>query len=111
MSFSLNLKDNPALLTDFCQFGMGYGAMGEDIARRVACFDLIYRDIPDGGGFIVSAGLSQLIDYLRNLKFTEYDIEYLRSTQRFSDDFLEYLKKFFHEIVKGRKIIIISPLA
>ncbi|HCM10974.1 MAG TPA: hypothetical protein DHW75_08840 [Bacteroides sp.] len=24
---------------------------------------------------------------------------------------LEYLKKFFHEIVKGRKIIIISPLA
>lgn len=94
MSFSLNLKDNPALLTDFCQFGMAYGAMGGDIASSTACFDLVYRDIPDGGGFIVSAGLSQLIDYLRNLKFTDEDIEYLRSTQGFGEDFLDYLKNF-----------------
>lgn len=90
MSFSLNLKDNPALLTDFCQFGMAYGAMGGDIASSTACFDLVYRDIPDGGGFIVSAGLSQLIDYLRNLKFTEL-LKVISLIQFYHLNFLLYM--------------------
>ena len=94
MNGFLNNKERSALLTDFCQFGMASGAMGGDIASRTAYFDLVYRDIPDGGGFIVSAGLSQLIDYLRNLKFTDEDIAYLRSTQSFSEEFLDYLKNF-----------------
>ena len=46
MSFSLNLKDNPALLTDFCQFGMAYGAMGGDIASSTACLTLYTATFP-----------------------------------------------------------------
>ena len=94
MNSFFNNKMRSALLTDFCQFGMAYGALGGDIAERTAYFDLVYRDIPDGGGFIVSAGLSQLIDYLRNLEFTDDDIEFLRSTQSFTEEFLDYLKNF-----------------
>ena len=40
------------------------------------------------------AGLEQLIDYLKNLKFTEEDIEYLRGKGIFCEAFLEYLKNF-----------------
>lgn len=40
------------------------------------------------------AGLEQTIDYLKNLKFTEEDIEYLRSKNMFCEEFLEYLRNF-----------------
>ena len=39
-------------------------------------------------------GLEQLIDYIKNLKFDEKDIEYLRNKGMFSEEFLEYLKNF-----------------
>ena len=40
------------------------------------------------------AGLEQTIDYLKNLKFTEEDIEYLRSKNMFCEEFLDYLRNF-----------------
>lgn len=50
--------------------------------------------MPDNGGFAIMAGVEQLIDYLNNLKFNDEDIEYLRSKRLFSEEFLDYLKKF-----------------
>ena len=35
------------------------------------------------------AGLKQVIDYLKNLTFTEQDIEYLRSKGIFCEEFLD----------------------
>ena len=60
----------------------------------VAVFDVFFRTIPDNGGFAIFAGLEQLIDYLKNLSFTEEDIEYLRSKNCFSETFLDYLRNF-----------------
>jgi nicotinic acid phosphoribosyltransferase len=42
---------------------------------------MFFRKVPDGGGFAIMAGVEQLVDYLNNLKFTDDDIEYLRSNQ------------------------------
>ena len=83
-----------ALLTDFCQLAVANGAVSYKTQDKTARFDLFFRKIPDGGGFVIAAGLSQLIDYLRNMKFSEEDIEYLRSTQMFSEEFTDYLRDF-----------------
>ena len=94
MSVSSAIKENLTMLTDFCQFRMANGTFGQAGINRTAYYDLIYRTVPDEGGFIISAGLSQLIDYLRNLSFTDEDIEYLRSTQSMNQEFLDYLRNF-----------------
>ena len=39
------------------------------------------------------AGVDQLIEYLKNLKFSDEDIEYLRN-RGMSEDFLDYLQNF-----------------
>ena len=46
------------------------------------------------GGYVIFAGLEQIIDYVKNLKFDDEDIEYLKSKSIFSEDFLEYLRNF-----------------
>ena len=60
----------------------------------IAYFDVFFRRIPDGGGYAIMAGLEQVIDYLKELSFSEDDIEYLRGKNAFSEKFLEYLANF-----------------
>ena len=57
-------------------------------------FDVFYRKNPDEGGFAIFAGLEQVIDYLENMHFSNEDIEYLRSLNLYSDEFLSWLKEF-----------------
>jgi nicotinate phosphoribosyltransferase len=87
-------KLNLTMLTDFYEVTMANGYFNTDMKDDIACFDMFFRKIPDDGGYAIMAGLEQVIEYLKNLEFTEEDIEYLRSKQCFSEDFLEYLKKF-----------------
>ena len=87
--------ENLTMLTDFYEITManGYlqsGHMGEDIAY----FDMFFRKVPDGGGYAIMAGVEQLIDYLKRLKFTEEDIAFLKEKNIFCDAFLEYLRDF-----------------
>lgn len=46
------------------------------------------------GGYAICAGLEQVIDYIKNLKFDEDDIEYLENLNKFSNNFLDYLRNF-----------------
>ena len=59
-----------------------------------AYFDVFFREIPDGGGYVIFAGLEQVIDYIKNLKFDDEDISYLKSKNIFKDEFLDYLRNF-----------------
>ncbi|MBR0136960.1 MAG: nicotinate phosphoribosyltransferase, partial [Erysipelotrichaceae bacterium] len=61
--------------------------------KRVA-FDVFYRRNPDEGGYALFAGLQQIIDYINDLHFSAEDIEYLRSQNKYDEDFLEYLSTF-----------------
>ena len=72
-------KHNLTMLTDFYEFTMANGFFAEGMSDKIAYFDMFYRTIPDGGGFAIAAGLEQVIDYLKNLSFSDNDIEYLRS--------------------------------
>ena len=88
---------NLTLLADFYEFTMANGYFEQGIGEEIAYFDMYFRKIPDGGGFAVFAGLDQVIDYLNNLKFTDSDIEFLRSKKCFGEGFLQYLKNFKFE--------------
>jgi len=88
---------NTTLLTDFYELTMANGYFETGMADDIAYFDLFFRKIPDGGGFAIMAGLEQMIGYLKNLKFDERDIDYLRGKGIFSEKFLEYLRNFKFE--------------
>ncbi|MGN1334676.1 MAG: nicotinate phosphoribosyltransferase [Anaerovoracaceae bacterium] len=90
----MNNKLNLTMLTDFYELTMADGYFETGMSEDIAYFDMFFRKVPDGGGFSIMAGLEQAIDYLKNLKFTEEDIEYLRSKEMFCEEFLDYLRKF-----------------
>ncbi|MBR1815942.1 MAG: nicotinate phosphoribosyltransferase [Lachnospiraceae bacterium] len=85
---------NLTMLMDYYELTMSNGYFQKGYKDRIAVFDMFYRNNPDNGGFVVSAGLEQLIEYIENLSFNDEDIEYLRSKGEFSEEFLEYLKNF-----------------
>ncbi|WP_296126561.1 nicotinate phosphoribosyltransferase [uncultured Anaerococcus sp.] len=85
---------NLSMLSDFYEFTMAAGYFENGMKDRVAVFDAFYRKNPDGGGYAIFAGLNDVIDFIKNLHFTEDDIEYFRETENFSEDFLEYLSNF-----------------
>lgn len=87
-------KINLTMLTDFYELTMANGYFKNGFKDKTAYFDMFFRKVPDGGGFAIMAGVEQLIEYLKNLKFDESDIEYLRSKKMFNEEFLQYLKDF-----------------
>ncbi len=82
------------MLVDFYELTMGNGYLKSGMGDKIAYYDMFFRRVPDGGGYCIMAGVQQLIEYLSGLKFTEDDIEYLRSKKEFSEEFLDYLKNF-----------------
>lgn len=64
------------------------------MGNRRAVFEAFFRKMPFNNGYAVFAGLDHIIRYVKQLHFTDSDIEYLKSTNQFDDDFLEYLRNF-----------------
>ena len=85
---------NLSMLVDFYEMTMGNGYLVHGQGEKTVYFDMFFRRVPDEGGYAIFAGLEQVIDYIRNLRFTDDDIEYFRSKNIFSDVFLEYLRNF-----------------
>lgn len=87
------MKDgrNLTLLMDFYELTMSQVYFNNKQNNEVV-FDLFYRKNPENGGFAIFAGLEQVIEYVQDLRFSKGDIDYLRSTGCFSEEFLEYLK-------------------
>lgn len=88
------MKRNLSLLSDFYEFTMSNGFFAMNMDKKIAYFDVFFRRIPDNGGYVIFSGLEQVIEYVKNLKFDTTDIEFLKNTKKFSDDFLDYLSNF-----------------
>ena len=88
------VNQNPAMLCDFYEMTMSRGYFEHGLKDKIAYFDLFFRNVPDGGGFAIAAGLAQLIEYVENLHFSKEDIDFLRAKGGFSEEFLEYLSTF-----------------
>lgn len=85
---------NLTMLTDFYEITMANGYFHSEVRDYEACFDMFFRRVPDSGGYAIMAGLEQVIEYLKNLEFTDEDIDYLREKNIFSKEFLDYLHDF-----------------
>ncbi|AGK98119.1 nicotinate phosphoribosyltransferase [Clostridium pasteurianum] len=93
-NFDVRNERNLTMLVDFYELTMGNGYLKNGVGDKVAYFDMFFRRIPDGGGYCIMAGVTQLIEYLSNLKFSKDDVDYLKSKGGFSEDFLDYLRNF-----------------
>lgn len=89
-----DLSRNLTMLCDFYELTMGNGYFSKGMKDKIVYFDVFYRDNPDNGGFSVVAGLEQVVEYIKDLHFSEEDISFLRSKKCFSEDFLSYLSEF-----------------
>ncbi|MFA5527690.1 MAG: nicotinate phosphoribosyltransferase [Peptostreptococcales bacterium] len=87
-------KMNLTMLVDFYELTMGNGYFKNGLKDKIAYFDMFFRKIPDDGGFAIMAGVEQLIEYIKGIKFLDKDIEYLRGRKIFDEGFLEYLQDF-----------------
>jgi nicotinate phosphoribosyltransferase len=67
-----------ALHTDLYQLTMMAGYLHGGITER-STFELFVRDLPEGRGYLVAAGLEQALDFLEQLRFTDEQIRYLRT--------------------------------
>ena len=84
--------DSLTLHTDLYQINMVETYWEDGIHNRKAVFEVFFRKLPFSNGYAVFAGLEKIIQYLKNFRFTESDIEYLREELGYQEDFLEYLK-------------------
>ena len=82
------------MLTDFYELTMANGYFLGGFKDTICYFDMFFRKVPDNGGFAIMAGVEQLVEYMKGLRFTDEDIEYLRSRNIFSAEFLDYLRNF-----------------
>lgn len=106
--------NNLTLLTDLYELTMMQGYF-KNPTNQTVIFDMFYRTNPCGGSFAIAAGLEQMIEYIENLRFTEEDVEYLRSLNIFQEDFLEYLSTFhftgdIYAIPEGTVVFPREPL-
>ena len=85
---------NLTLVMDLYELTMSYNYFKNGLKDRIVYFDMYYRKIPDNGGFVIFAGLEQVIECICDLHFSQGDIDYLRTLNLFDEEFLEYLANF-----------------
>lgn len=91
-SAALNNAVQP-LLTDLYQLSMAY-AYWKNKKTDHAVFDLFFRKNPFGGEFTIFGGLDECLKFIRDFKFTESDIAYLKATMpsNIEEEFFQYLR-------------------
>lgn len=84
---------NLSLLTDLYELTMAqsYYNLGR---KENVIFDVFYRRNPFDNGFVIACGISDVMDFISDLHFDKDDVDYLKSLNIFSDDFLNYLRDF-----------------
>ena len=91
----VDLKDhfyNP-LFTDFYQITMAYSYYKNGLQDQQASFEAFFRECPFKGTYAIFAGLDEVIKYLRDLRFSEEDINFLkeRMGDEIEEGFWDYL--------------------
>jgi nicotinate phosphoribosyltransferase len=78
------------LLTDLYQLNMVQAYLDHG-KTDAAVFEFFVRKLPERRGFLVAAGLEQVLHYLETLSFSSEDLEWLASSGRFGTRLLDYL--------------------
>ena len=95
-------ESDMSLATDLYELTMAAAYFKSNQTDRIGVFEAFVRRLPANRSYMVAAGLEQAIHYLLNIRFSDEQIKYLRSTEIFSkvddeeeeEDFFEYLRNF-----------------
>ncbi|MBD8038748.1 nicotinate phosphoribosyltransferase [Solibacillus sp. A46] len=109
------VDDSFALHTDLYQINMAESYWADGIHERKAVFELYFRQLPFGNGYAIFAGLERMLNYLKDFKFSETDIDYLREELHYKDDFIDYLKTIrftgsMYSMVEGELVFANEPI-
>lgn len=85
-------ENDLALLTDLYQLTMAQ-AYFQNCHTEPATFSFFIRAYPANRGYIVAAGLQDVVEFLEQFSFDSPAIDYLHSLKLFADDFLDFLKR------------------
>ncbi|MEF2965119.1 nicotinate phosphoribosyltransferase [Paenibacillus sp. M1] len=84
-----------ALHTDKYQINMIYAHWINGSHLRKTVFEAYFRKLPFGNGYAVFAGLERIVNYIRDLRFTEEDLRFLaKQEENYKPEFLELLRNF-----------------
>src|SRR3989304_280088 len=103
-----------ALFTDYYQLTVAQGYYLSGKAQTTAVFDYFFRENPFGNGYVVFAGLSDVLEILETLRFENGEVEYLQSLG-FKPEFIQYLRRFrftgnIHAMREGELIFPLEPV-
>ncbi len=82
-----------ALLVDLYQINM-MKSFWDRRMNQTAMFEFYVRRLPKERGFLLAAGLEQVLEYLETLNFSDQDLDWLKDQLLLPQDFLDYLKSF-----------------
>ena len=97
------------LLTDLYELNMVQAYLDKGEAGE-AVFEFFVRRLPARRGFLLAAGLEDALEFLETMRYSAADIDWLKSTGRFRDNLLDYLRDFHftgdvHAIPEGLSLI------
>ncbi|WP_318618131.1 nicotinate phosphoribosyltransferase [Sporosarcina sp. YIM B06819] len=109
------VDDSLALHTDLYQINMAESYWADGIHNRKSVFELFFRSLPFGNGYAVFAGLERILDFLRNLHFSDSDLAYLKDELGYEEDFIGYLKELrftgdVYSMVEGELVFANEPI-
>ncbi|MFD0942697.1 nicotinate phosphoribosyltransferase [Savagea faecisuis] len=111
-----NYKDDSlAVHTDLYQINMVESYWADGMHERKSIFEVYFRSMPFGNGYAVFAGLERVLDYLKEFRFTDSDLRYLKEQVGYEEDFLNYLKTIrftgdVYSVVEGELVFANEPL-
>lgn len=107
--------DSLTLHTDLYQLNMVESYWADGIHNRRAVFEVYFRKLPFGNGYAIFAGLEKVLNYLKNFRFTDSDLQYLSNEIGYSDEYIEYLRTLrftgsLYSVVEGEVIFANEPI-
>jgi len=102
------------LYTDLYQFKMAQGYFLNRRHHQKAIFDLHFRHNPYKSGYVIAAGIDDVVSCISHFRFQKDDLDYLRK-QGFEKSFLQYLKTFrfqfsIESVYEGEVVFPKEPL-
>jgi len=103
-----------AVYTDLYELTMGEVYFLQGKTDTPVCFDYFFRKLPGGSGYVLFAGLDDLLETLEELRFTEEDIAFLREL-KFHVAYIEFLRQFrfrgrVHSVREGEIVFPGCPI-
>jgi len=105
------VKENDTMVVDMYELPMGKTYFDTGDKDTCVYYDIFFRRNPFKGGYTISGGLDNIIDYVKNFEYTDDDIDYLRSLGKYSEEYLKELKgkKFTGDIYMVPDGTIVFP--